>query len=122
MPRALFALLLFALSLLAAPVPKGIKAKAPPLVGTTWVGENASDVGRVTYSFEEGGRLVCSKNGQPYTKNATNTWAQDGDTLTWSVNGGYATATLTRTDGGYEGTATNVKGKTWAVKLSPTEK
>jgi len=123
MLRPLFALLLFTLPVLAAPVPKSVKPKSsvPSLAGTRWVGVNSvADLGTIEYEFKDGGDLSYAKhNGQTRTNG---TWKQDGDTLTWSVNNGYANYTLTYKDGAFEGSATNVKGVTWQIKLSPVEK
>lgn len=57
--------------------------------------------------------------GGPTTNN---TWALDGDTLTWAMNNGFSTYSLTFKDGVFEGTAENKKGQTWKVKLTPAEK
>ncbi len=119
----LIALLVFALPISAAPVPKAVKAKssAPPLTGTKWSGvHTVSDLGTIEYEFKDGGTLDYLSKGA--ASRTTGTWKQDGDTLTWSVNKGYATDTLTWQDGVYEGTASNVKGVTWKVKLTPIEK
>lgn len=114
-----FALLLFASAAVAAPVPKAIKPKAPPLVGTSWVGvhDATASLGTVGYEFKEGGELGVIKRGT--ASRGVNTWVQEGDTVTLSVNNGYTKYTFTSKDGGYEGTAVNKVGKTWTVKLSP---
>ncbi len=122
MPRIIFLALLLAVPLAAAPVPTAMKKpKAPPLVGTKWVGVHTDKgLGTVEYEFREDGVLASTKRGNETT--TTNTWAADGDTLTWSVNNGYANYTFTLKDGKYEGTALNVKGVTWKVTLTPAEK
>lgn len=98
----------------SAPVPEAVKVKAPPLAGTTWVGQDETH-GRVEYTFEAGGRLAYTYGGTTYRNG---TWAQTGDTLTWQTNDRYAEFTLRFRAGGFEGTAENVTGRTWAVKLT----
>jgi hypothetical protein len=118
MPRPLLALLLFTAPLIAAPVPKALKKPSvPPVVGTTWTGSNGND-STYDYTFHEGGRFTAERNGRPYSNG---TWKQTGDTVEWEFNNRYAVYTVTFKDGRFEGTANNVKGKSWAVTLVKKE-
>ena len=115
------AALLLAGTALSAPVPKAIKRQAaPPLLGTTWVGENSGQVrGSHEYTFGEGGKFSATTNGKPYTGG---TWKQDGETVEWEFNNRFSVYTVTYKDGVFEGTATNRQGKTWNVTLRPVAK
>jgi hypothetical protein len=121
MPRlALAALLLFAAPLVAAPVPKALKKPTvPQMVGTTWTGTNGgTELGTFEYTFREGGQFTATRNGQPYSNG---TWKQDGDTVEWEFNNRYAVYTLTFKEGGFEGAANNINGKSWGVTLVKKE-
>ena len=120
MPRlALFALLLFTCAALAAPVPKALKKPlAPQVVGTTWVGSNGNG-GSYEYTFNADGTFSAAQNGRPYSKG---NWKQDGDTLEWDFNNRYSVYTVTFASDTFEGTAVNIKGKSWPVTLKPIPK
>ncbi len=118
MPRVLPLLLLVALPLSAAPVPKA-KGKAPDVAGTKWVATDADRDGDViAYTFEAGGKLVYSYGGKTYDNG---TWKQDGDDLTWETNGHYADYTLAFKEGQFVGSAKNVNGKSWDVTIRPED-
>jgi hypothetical protein len=121
MPRLALALLFMLPAVSAAPVPKALKGKAPLVSGTKWVGEQeAEDISPVELTFHADGKMTWHypKRKQTYHDGFRQ---QDGVTLTYDVNKRYAWTTLTYKDGVFEGTATNVKGVTWKVKLTPVE-
>jgi hypothetical protein len=115
-------LLVLAVPVVAAPVPKSVKSKVPDVRGTKWLGELSDpDMSPVEYTFHEDGKLTWHypKRKQTFTDA---TWQQTGDTITHRVDDGYAWTTATYKDGGFEGTGTNVRGVTWTEKLTPAEK
>ncbi len=119
MLRPLLVLLLFALPLAAAPVPKALKKpQAPQVVGTSWVGSNGNG-GSYAYTFTADGTFAAEQNGRPYSKG---TWTQVGDTVEWEFNNRYSVYTVTFARDTFEGTAVNVRGKSWAVTLTPFPK
>ena len=121
MPRlALAFVLLFAAGSLAAPVPKGLKKQpiAPQVVGTTWVGSNGAN-GTYEYTFNADGTFSAAVNGRPTSKG---TWKQDGESLEWEFNNRYSVYTVTFQGETFEGSALNIKGKSWPVTLKPTVK
>ena len=103
----------------AAPVPKAIKKSAvPPVAGTSWVGSNGN-TGSFEYTFHEGGQFTAEQNGRPYSKG---TWKQDGDALEWEFNNRYSVYTVTFAKDAFDGTAVNVRGKSWPVTLKAIPK
>ena len=119
MLRPLAVLLVLALPALAAPVPKAVKKPvAPQVVGTCWVGSNGNN-STYEYTFNADGTFTAEQNGRPYSKG---TWKQDGDTLEWDFNNRYSVYTVTFAGDNFEGTAVNVKGKSWSVTLKPIPK
>jgi hypothetical protein len=119
MSRPLVVLLLFALPAVAAPVPKGVKKPfVPAVAGTHWHGSKGDDT-TCDYTFHPDGTFSAEQNGRLYSKG---TWKQDGEALEWEFNNRYSVYTVTLKDGTYTGTATNVKGKSWAVTLTPLAK
>jgi hypothetical protein len=120
MCRILAVVLLFAPVLLAAPVPKSLtRAPATPqVVGTTWRGTNGNG-GTYDYTFNPDGSFEATQNGRPYSKG---TWKQDGGTVEWEFNNRYSVYTVNFQSDGFEGSAVNVKGKSWAVTLQPLGK
>jgi len=121
MLRLAFSFVLLAASVsLAAPVPKalGKKPDVPQVVGTTWNGSNGGN-GTYDYTFNPDGTFSAGNGGQATTKG---TWKQDGESLEWEFNNRYAVYTVTFKDGTFEGTASNIKGKSWPVILKPLAK
>jgi hypothetical protein len=120
MSRVLAIALLFAPALFAAPVPKSLTRKpvAPDVTGTTWKGTNGNG-GHYDYTFNADGTFAATLNGRPYSKG---TWKQDGTALEWEFNNRYSVYTVTFQADAFEGSAVNVKGKSWAVTLSPLAK
>jgi len=119
MLRPLVALLVVALPLTAAPVPKALKAKAPSVAGTSW--QQLDDSRMVTYTFEANGRLSYRIEGNHLNREC-GSWKQDGDKITWDTHNHYADYEATFADGAFEGTAKSVEGKTWKLTLRPAEK
>jgi hypothetical protein len=122
MPRlALAFALLFAPPLLAAPVPKALKKQpaVPPVLGTTWNGSSGGS-SPYDYTFHPDGTFSTAVNGKPHSSKGT--WKQDGDTLEWEFNNRYSVYTVKFQDGTFEGSASNIKGKSWAVTLKPVAK
>lgn len=120
MPRTFFALLVFALPVVAAPVPKALTRQpvAPHVTGTTWRGTNGNG-GHYDYTFHPDGTFEATMNGRPYSKG---TWKQEGTALEWEFNNRYSVYTVNFQADGFEGSAVNVKGKSWAVTLKPLPK
>lgn len=120
MLRPFVALLVFALPLAAAPVPKSLvkKPAVPRVVGTTWNGSNGGN-GTYDYMFNADGSFTAMLNGRPTSKG---TWKQEGESLEWEFNNRYSVYTVTFKDGTFEGTASNIKGKSWPVVLRPVAK
>ncbi len=115
--RLLLVVLVVSTAAHAAPLPKAIKGNRPePLAGTTWVGDE-SPLGRIQYTFEDGGQLTVTyvSNGAVYTKS---TWTQTGTAIYWECNDKYVEYHATLKDGRISGEALNVKGLRWAVSLS----
>ncbi len=119
MLRALAVALVCGTAALAAPVPKAVKKPAvPQLAGTSWVGSNGNN-GSYAYTFNADGTFAAEQNGRPYSKG---TWKQDADTLEWEFNNRYSVYTVTFARDVFEGTAVNVRGKSWPVTLTPFPK
>lgn len=74
--RTLLALALIAVPALAFPVPKDA---IPPVAGTTWRGDIASDF--CTITFRADGTLLHKG-----ATTAQGTWKQDGKKITWQIN------------------------------------
>lgn len=102
----------------AAPVPKSLRAaaRAEPLLGTTWVGDE-QPLGRIQYTFEANGVLVVTyvSTGNEYRKS---TWTQDGAAVYWECNDKYVEYHATLKGGGISGEALNTKGLRWTVSLA----
>lgn len=106
--------------LTAAPVPKGIKAKAPSVLGTTWVMEtDGSSRHEYTYDFRDDGSLFEREDGwQTFSL----PWKQDGDVLTWGFGNRPVVCRLTFSGGKFEGTWERADGELRPVTLRPKEK
>jgi hypothetical protein len=118
--RILAVAFLFTSALVAAPVPKALTRKpaAPDVTGTTWKGTNGNG-GTYDYTFNPDGTFAATLNGRPYSKG---TWKQEGTALEWEFNNRYAVYTVNFQADGFEGSAVNVKGNSWAVSLRPLGK
>ena len=108
--------LLAAVPLFAAPVPKDFAPKKDLIAGTTWVGDGIC--GPTTYTFEADGRLTYSY-GSSCWRNGT--WTLDGDKLYWEVNQKYAEFNGTVKDGVVTGSAHNVAGGNWTLTFKASK-
>ena len=106
----------------AAPIPRSIKPKSPPqLAGTVWVSEDQADLGCVTYTFHEDGKLTYS-----YGKNAVSSyqdasWKQEGETVYFECNKKYVEYNGKFEDGMMVMKAANVANNSWTVRIHPKE-
>ncbi len=104
----------------AAPIPKSIKAKSTPILsGTTWISEDQADLGSVTYTFHEGGKLTYSygKNGVSNYHDAS--WKQEGATVYFECNKKYVEYNGTVEDGVMVMKAANMANNSWTVRIHP---
>jgi hypothetical protein len=121
-PVILLALAWYCASLVAAPIPKSIKnQKIPQLAGTIWVSEDQADLGSVTYTFHEDGKLTYS-----YGKSGTSTyhdasWKQEGAKVYFECNKKYVEYNGTFEDGVMVMKAANVANNSWTVRIHPKE-
>ena len=103
--------------------PRGDRPEPPSpprsvsLVGTTWSGTD-SDGDRYTLRFKADGVLeVTATSG--IIREAT--WKQDGNKVSFEMNGGYSKYQGTLQGDVMEGKAENVKGRTWTWKMTRQE-
>lgn len=109
----------FAITVVAAPVPKALKNKTPDVTGTVWLSdENEAQLGVIEYTFQEGGKLSYTRQGSGAV-NTVGSWKQDGDHLYWEVNQKYVDYNADFKDGKFEGSALNVRSKRWTIVLRP---
>jgi hypothetical protein len=122
MIRLVAAFVMMSCLVVAAPIPKSIKPKAPSqLAGTIWVSDDQADLGSVTYTFHEAGKMTYSygKNGISTYHDAS--WKQDGNKVYFECNKKYVEYNGTIEEGVMVMNAANVANNSWTVRIHPKE-
>jgi len=102
--------------LAAAPRLKPEKKEVPSLAGTSWAGKTAEGWD-MTIDFAADGKMTVSYNGSSYAKAS---WSQEGDKVYYEMNDRYCEFNGKFVGDAIEGDTHNIRGRTWATKLTRT--